>query len=96
MVHMFIVVMSQLLRLLFPMATKSMRFILMGGCYFKDARAYDLKILSTYENGEAAIVSSRYGDGSVLLSGVHFEYDADYLDSQDLHLQKLIPKLKRV
>lgn len=65
-----------------------------GGCYFKDASAYDLKILSTYENGEAAIVSSRYGDGSVLLSGVHFEYDADYLDSQDFHLQKLIPKLK--
>lgn len=66
-----------------------------GGCYFKDAIACDLEILSTYENGEAAIVTCRYGDGAVLLSGVHFEYDADFLDSEDIYLQKLLPKLKK-
>ena len=41
-----------------------------------------------------AIVYTSYGEGKALLSGVHFEYAPDKLDSQDPFLAGLMPCLK--
>eukprot|EP00474_Spongospora_subterranea_P010720 CRZ11178.1 hypothetical protein [Spongospora subterranea] len=48
-----------------------------GGPYFDldpDA-AKSCDVIGRYEDGRIAIVSSPYGNGRVLVSGVHFEYD---------------------
>ena len=43
-----------------------------GGPYFEG----EGKVLATYEiNGKPAVILSRFGQGKVLLSGLHFEYD---------------------
>ena len=66
-----------------------------GGCYFKEAKIIPTsKVLAFYENNESAIILGEYGKGKVLLSGVHFEYDAAYLNENDPHLQKILPHLK--
>jgi len=48
-----------------------------GGCWFEDIGAnINIKILARYTNfhNKPAIISFSYGKGSVILSGVHFEY----------------------
>lgn len=66
-----------------------------GGCYFDLKTFQSLEILATYSiendtndgeglikdlNGKPAIVEIRVEKGKVLLSGVHFEFDADKLE----------------
>lgn len=68
-----------------------------GGGHFKDAsRTNCTTILANYSIGEnfAAIVECQVGLGKAILSGVHFEYNPDFLDSNDEYLQQIIPFLK--
>lgn len=67
-----------------------------GGGYFVDAAAKEnIAILAKYDSSEdyAAIIECRIGKGKAILSGVHFEYDPNLLDSQDLYLKIIIPTL---
>lgn len=68
-----------------------------GGGYFVDAETkQQTTVLASYDVEEefAAIIECRLGRGKVILSGVHFEKDADLLDSNDHYLQQIIPDLK--
>lgn len=66
-----------------------------GGGYFKHAYDYpNTTIFANYDNGPAAIITIFRGKGRVLLSGVHFEYDPDYLDSNNIHLTAISKILK--
>lgn len=65
-----------------------------GGGYFEYAESKPhTKVIGTYANHLPAIVSIQYQKGSVVLSGVHFEYDASLLDSEDKFLNKIIGEL---
>ncbi|WP_068466791.1 BPL-N domain-containing protein [Candidatus Protochlamydia phocaeensis] len=67
-----------------------------GGCYFVEAPAYkDVSILAFYDLEETlpAIIQCRIGQGTAILSGVHFEYDPLFLDASDVHLEKILPSL---
>jgi len=65
-----------------------------GGCFFEAADRYaHTQIIGTYENGLPAIILIPYGQGKVLLSGVHFEYNSDLLDDQDPYIQNIIELL---
>lgn len=50
-----------------------------GGCYFSQAASHPVKVLGTYQEGEAAVISCKVGKGKALLSGVHFEVRPDAL-----------------
>ena len=67
-----------------------------GGAYFRDAASFpDVTVLGWYETlGQAAIVKIKHGDGTVILSGVHFEYDEDLFCEDNFFIQKLLPSLK--
>lgn len=67
-----------------------------GGGYFVDAENYpDVKILAWYDHEKKypAVVFSRIGNGKVILSGVHFEYDPHQLEKNDPHLQLILNDL---
>lgn len=69
-----------------------------GGGYFADAETYDnTKVLAWYQTANAiampAIIQMQSGKGQVILSGVHFEYAPELLDSSDLYLAPIIPEL---
>ena len=67
-------------------------FFLNGGPSFQEGG----EILARYAQYDQrpAIVYTSYGQGKALLSGVHFEYAPDKLDSQDPFLARLMPRLK--
>ena len=66
-----------------------------GGGYFEDAdKLKDTTVMGYYTNQKPAIIYIKHGKGHVVLSGVHFEYDAALLDSKDPFLMKIIPQLK--
>lgn len=68
-----------------------------GGGYFVDASSKpQISVLATYDRqGEkAAIIECQVGLGKAILSGVHFEYDPNYLDASDEYLQHIIPDLQ--
>lgn len=68
-----------------------------GGGAFVDAGQHsNITILASYDTqGEdAAIVECQVGSGKAILSGVHFEYDPDLMDSDDPYLQQIIPTIK--
>lgn len=66
-----------------------------GGGYFEDADQFNnTTVIGSYTNQQPAIIAIKYGEGHVVLSGVHFEYDATLLDSNDPFLIKIIPELK--
>jgi biotin--protein ligase len=44
-----------------------------GGCFFEPRPSSQYKVLATYEDGRAAIVTCSVLKGKALLSGVHFE-----------------------
>jgi len=65
-----------------------------GGCFFEQADQYPhTQTIAIYENRLPAIILIDYGQGKVLLSGVHFEYDPQLLDAKDPHIQKIIQPL---
>ncbi|XP_018645177.1 biotin-protein ligase [Schistosoma mansoni] len=54
-----------------------------GGCTFESINWENSQILYTYsDNGRPAIIGSKLGNGSGILSGVHFEYDPYLLEKQ--------------
>lgn len=56
-----------------------------GGGYFVDAENIaDTAVIASYTNGKAAIIKCNYGLGSVVLSGVHLEYDPCIMKKQSL------------
>lgn len=66
-----------------------------GGGYFEHANTIkNSTVIGFYKNQQPAIISIHYGQGHVVLSGVHFEYDAALLDAQDPYLEKIIPELQ--
>ncbi len=66
-----------------------------GGGYFENADSFtDTKIIGYYENKLPAIIHVKYGEGNVILSGVHFEYNPYLLNSHDSYLKHIIPVLK--
>jgi glutamine amidotransferase-like uncharacterized protein len=68
-----------------------------GGGYFVDATEKKLvSVLASYDIEEefAAIVECQVGSGKAILSGVHFEYDPDILDSTNDYLIPIIATLK--
>jgi glutamine amidotransferase-like uncharacterized protein len=59
----------------------------------------DVTLISRYMNSpddkrHAAVVQCRVGKGRAVLSGVHFEYIVDKLDTSNIYLKNVIPKLK--
>jgi glutamine amidotransferase-like uncharacterized protein len=61
-----------------------------GGGYFKDAEKYpNTTVIATYENNLPAIIMVNLGNGKVLLSGVHLEYDPYELNLNDKHLKSI-------
>lgn len=67
-----------------------------GGGYFDDAAKYpNVTVIGYYENGLPSIIHIAYGEGNVVLSGVHFEYNPSLFDANDPYLQQISPILKR-
>lgn len=65
-----------------------------GGGYFKNAQQYpNTQVIAAYANHSPAIIYIQYGKGSVLLSGVHFEYNPDLLDATNKYTKEILPKL---
>jgi biotin--protein ligase len=77
-----------------PTVTKTVVFYNGGGFFEKAAADPKTKVIATYENTLPAIVLIKYGQGKVLLSGVHFEYDPLLLDVKDQNIAKIIEPLK--
>ena len=72
-----------------------------GGGYFEALTAPHIEVLAIYkENKEAAIVRIQHGEGLVILSGVHFEYNPETIIIPDKKLQsvkkELIPDYKKI
>lgn len=65
-----------------------------GGFFESPERFSNTRVLATYDNGLAAMVSIHYGKGRVVLSGVHFEYDPGALNEGDVYIQKILTDLK--
>jgi biotin--protein ligase len=66
-----------------------------GGGYFEHAdKIKNTRVLGYYANQKPAIISINYGQGHVVLSGVHIEYDPALLDAHNPYLAKLIPELR--
>ena len=70
-----------------------------GGPYFiLPEKAQNIETLAYYnyeQKSLPAIVKVKYGQGLVILSGVHFEYDTYKLDKNDVYLKKIIPILSK-
>ncbi|NGX27331.1 MAG: hypothetical protein K940chlam6_01265 [Chlamydiae bacterium] len=65
-----------------------------GGGYFSQAeQEKNVSILATYEDGLPAIIECKVGRGIAILSGVHFEYDPELLDNEDVFLKPHIPNI---
>lgn len=71
-----------------------------GGPYFNAPQLYNnVKALAYYQISKcehlAAIIKIKKEKGTVILSGVHFEYDSDLLDSSDAYHAQILPQLKK-
>lgn len=73
-----------------------------GGPFFQDAHQYPgTRVLAWYEDNRheqnhlPAVLEIHFGKGTVILSGVHPEYDPFTLDPNDTYLQKILPILKQ-
>lgn len=65
-----------------------------GGCHFVGTSSlHGIQVIASYSNKLPAILKMKCGKGTVLLSGVHFEYDPYKLDSSDPYLQAIRPLL---
>jgi glutamine amidotransferase-like uncharacterized protein len=67
-----------------------------GGGYFRNANDHtNVDLIAVYENNLPAIILIKNGNGNVLLSGVHFEYNSNSLDKSDIHLSKIKRELSQ-
>jgi len=70
-----------------------------GGCNFLEhEKCENVEILACYENDKVAIVKMPFGSGIVILSGVHFEIDPNFLindapEDGEPFLEPIIPEL---
>ncbi len=55
-----------------------------GGPYFMPTSRHDVKVLASYSDGSIAALSYRYGEGKVIVSGVHPEATMDWLDEDGI------------
>lgn len=83
-----------------PKLTSNIRLYYNGGCYFENAQNHNsVESLAWYDADSSdkfpAIIYTNFGSGKVVLSGVHFEYNADILDQNDLFLKNVIPMLTK-
>lgn len=71
-----------------------------GGCEFVNAHDHEnVKVLAKYDDIEGqpvAIVECQVGQGKVILSGVHPEYDPSDFDQRDPYLQAIGKRLQKV
>ena len=90
--------------------SKDYYLYLNGGCYFEEQLVDENnnhEIIGRYDeanndpdliegiNEKPALVALSLGKGSILLSGVHFEFDADKLDLDNQNIKaNVYPKLK--
>lgn len=69
-----------------------------GGAYFEKPTNYKhVTVLARYKTlpeQNAAIVKINVDNGTVVLSGVHFEYDFQLLNKNDQYVNSIIPKLQ--
>lgn len=70
-----------------------------GGCFFSLPKQHpNVKILSRYieiEKTPPAIISTSFGRGRVLLSGVHLEYSTLHFSPSNSDLERVYPLLKK-
>lgn len=71
-----------------------------GGPYFKDAQMYEnVEILASYQLDQdeqlPAIIKMNPKEGTVILSGVHFEYNPELLNNEDPYLKEIIPAIQK-
>jgi len=66
-----------------------------GGCHFVfNEDCVDTKVLAHYQfNYQPAILDIKVGQGRVILSGIHIEYDLDILDRLDPYLEVIYHQL---
>ncbi len=63
-----------------------------GGGYFKDAENYEeVNVIGWYDNDLPAIIS--INNGSIILSGVHFEYDLAIMNLDGIYNKDLIEQM---
>lgn len=80
-----------------PLLHSDFRVYYNGGGYFAGAKDFpNVTVLAAYGSIHChpCIVECRPGLGKAILSAVHFEYDAQWLDSKDPDLARLIPILQ--
>ena len=73
-----------------------MSFYFNGGPYFEEISQEGMSVLAWYEFDSKklpAILYIKYGQGNVILSGVHFEYIPNDKDIRDENLKNIIPIL---
>lgn len=74
---------------------KKIKLFYNGGGFFKNANHYsNTRVVGTYVNQLPAIILIHYGQGQVLLSAVHFEYNPYLLNAKDPHIKKIIKALR--
>lgn len=67
-----------------------------GGCFFDMPQKNLTDVVAVYKsNNKPALVASSFGSGCVLLSGVHFEADANDMDSDDIYQAPLKEVLQK-
>ena len=67
-----------------------------GGPYFSFEKNNKTTVLAYYDYNDKllpAIILSKYGKGRALLSGVHFEYNANILNDKNIFMQQIKPEL---
>lgn len=79
-------------------ASESIHLYSNGGCYFLGVDSFsNTKILSKYldlKGTPPAIISCKFGQSLVVLSGVHFEYSPDDVNKNDLSNEDNLKLLK--
>lgn len=70
-----------------------------GGCFFEGPEKYSsVDVLANYadiEGNPAAIISCRVNKGKAVLSGVHLEFNPQYLSRESPYINRIYPLLER-
>lgn len=79
-----------------PQMQKTIKLFVQGGGYFEDADQFsNVNVIAYYENDLPAMIHIKVGQGNVVLSGPHFEYDPNFLFDHDEYIAKIIPELQK-
>ena len=70
-------------------------FYLGGGRFIEASNKENVTVLAAYEEGSSAIIECKVGKGNAILSGVHFEYNPNFLYGENPYLKHLIPELRK-